>query len=299
MPSRSRLIGHNLAVMTTRGKNRTSLRHGCTALVVGLTAILMVGCGDDDDETTTASTTTTATETASGGSESSESELEGTVWLLTADAPLGAALESIGVTAEFADGDLTGQSGCNRYRTTYELDGSSLTIGPDIAGTLIACPPAETAVETAYLERLPRVAAYEVDGDTLLLSDADGEALLSYRMMDGAESIQGAWTVTSYYAGTAVVSVLGGATLTAEFAEGTVSGNTGCNTFTGPYEIDGTSIDIGTLAVTLSACETEELQTQEANYLAALELAATFQVVGNRLDLFRDDGAYAVSYQSG
>jgi heat shock protein HslJ len=270
------------------GRRLFTLGLACTML------LLVAGCGDDDDEATTATTRAAAAE-----SEASGPQLEGTVWLLSADAPLGVALESIGVTAEFTDGDLTGHSGCNRYATSYEVDGSSLTISPDIAGTLIACPPPETAVETAYLGRLPRVASYEIDGDELLLSDEADEVLLRYRVMEGAESIQGAWTVTSYYAGTAVTSPVGGATLTADFGDGTVSGNTGCNTFTGPYEIDGNGITIGPLASTLTACPTEELSTQEANYLAALELATSFQVVGNRLDLFREDRTYAASFESG
>lgn len=50
----------------------------------------------------------------------------------------------------------------------------------------------------------------------------------------GARAIQGQWTVTTYYASNAVTSGVGGVTMTAEFEDGTVSGNTGCNTFNGP-----------------------------------------------------------------
>jgi hypothetical protein len=46
----------------------------------------------------------------------------------------------------------------------------------------------------------------------------------------------------------------------------------------------------------LIGCPTEELTTQEHRYLEALQLATTFTVTGNRLDLFRPGGGYAVTY---
>ena len=76
--------------------------------------------------------------------------------MLSADAPLGVALEAVAVTAQFDDGRLSGHSGCNSYTASYEVDGDSLTIGPDIAGTNMACPPAQNAIERAYLARFPR-----------------------------------------------------------------------------------------------------------------------------------------------
>jgi heat shock protein HslJ len=262
--------------------------HHRSRVAAALAAVMLLAvaaCGDDDD---------TVSSVGSGNGTS----LEGTAWVLAADAPLGVALEAIAVTAQFEDGRLSGNSGCNSYGTTYEVDGDSLTIGSEIESTQMACPPAQMAVERAYLARLPKVAGFTIDGDKLALTDDQGETILRYEASEGAEAIQGEWTVTSYYAGTAVTSVLGGVTLTAKFEDGTVSGNTGCNSFNGPYEIDGQDITIGPLASTLAACPTEELTTQETNYLNALQLAKTFEVAGSRLDLFREGNTYAVSYTS-
>ncbi len=50
------------------------------------------------------------------------------------------------VTAEFdEEGRLAGVDGCNNYSTTYELEGESITIAPEIATTMMFCeePPAE------------------------------------------------------------------------------------------------------------------------------------------------------------
>jgi heat shock protein HslJ len=221
-------------------------------------------------------------------------------WLLSADAPLGVALEAVGgVTARFDDGTLSGRSGCNQYTTTYEVDGDSLTIGPDIASTQMACGPAQTAVETAFLARLPNATGFAVDDETLTMTDDSGDTILTFAAMNGSEAIQGTWTVTSYYSGDAITSVLGGVTMTAEFGADSVNGNTGCNVFGGPYEVDGENITIGPLSSTLAACPTEELQQQEANFLAALQLAKTFVVAADRLDLLREGDTYAVSFESG
>jgi heat shock protein HslJ len=258
--------------------------------LAGVSAVLLLaaGCGDDDTVDSVDS------EDASG------TALEGTPWVLSADAPLGVALEAVAVTAQFDDGRLSGHSGCNSYTASYEVDGDSLTIGPDIAGTNMACPPAQSAIERAYLARLPKVTGYEIDGDTLTMKDDEGETILRFEATDSAQAIQGEWTVTSYYdGGTAITSVLGGVTMTAEFSDGTVSGSTGCNSYNSPYEVDGQDITIGPFASTLAACGSPELDTQQNNFLAALELARTFEVAGDRLDLFREDGGYAVSFTSG
>jgi heat shock protein HslJ len=256
---------------------------------VAVVLLLAAACGDDDD---------TVSSVASDGA-SRGTPLEGTTWVLSADAPLGVALEAIAVTAQFQDGRLSGHSGCNRYTASYALNGDSLSIGPDIGGTSMACPPAQMAVEQAYLGRLPQATGFAIDGNTLTLTDDQDKTILRYEATEGSEAIQGDWEVTSYYAGNAITSVVGGVTMTAKFEDGTVSGNTGCNSFNGPYEIDAQNITIGPLASTLAACPTPELSTQETNYLDALQLAQTFQVTGDQLDLFREGGTYAVSFVSG
>lgn len=254
-------------------------------LAMAGTATLALGaCGSD--------TVSTSADTSASGT-----PLEGTTWVLAEGTDLGVPLGDVVVSAQFDGGKVSGQSGCNTYNGPYTLDGDNLTIGPNLASTQMACGEAETAVEQAYLERLPKVASYSIDGESLTLADGDGEALLEYEASVGADAIVGSWTVLSYYSGNAITSVLAGATLTAEFTESEISGNAGCNSYSGPYEVDGDAITIGPLASTRMACESDELTKQEADYLAALDLARSFAVVGDRLDLFRDGGTIAATYE--
>jgi heat shock protein HslJ len=248
-----------------------------TAVVAFVAA---AGCGDDD----------------SGGG--STTGLEGTTWVLSPTADIGADLGDITVTARFDSGTVSGTSGCNTYTAGYEVDGSSLTIGP-AASTRKACGPAATAVEDAYLGKLSDVASFEVDGDTLTLSDDSGDDLLVFDAVAGEDAIQGDWEAVQYYTGDAVQSVVTGSTLTATFDNGTISGSTGCNRFSGGYAIEGETITIGPLASTLAACENDELNQQEAAYLAALEAATSFSVAGSDLELLREDGGIAVTFTKG
>ena len=137
--------------------------------------------------------------------------------------------------------------------------------------------------------------SYAISGDRLTLRDDDGGALLVYEA-SGATELEGAWVVTSYYTGNAVQSVLGDTELTAEFTDGQVSGNAGCNSFGGAVETSGDDITIGPLQQTLRLCADPEVQQQEDHYLAALDLASTFLVTGDRLDLYRPDGGIAATF---
>jgi heat shock protein HslJ len=58
--------------------------------------------------------------------------------------------------------------------------------------------------------------------------------------------------------------------------------------------IDGSDITIGPLASTLRACADESEAALEGHFTQALETARTFEIVGDRLSLFREDGGYAV-----
>jgi heat shock protein HslJ len=277
-----------------------------TSLLVGLAgtaSLLAVACGDDDDDAEPAATSAPPTTSAPAPSTSPTStpaegaSLEGTTWTLSGDAPLEAPLDDIVVTAVFDAGTLTGHSGCNTYTTPYQTSGDSLTIAPEIAVTAMACPEPQMAVEDEYLERLPRAATYTIDGSTLTLADDDGGSLLVYGTVAGGDAILGAWNVTGYYTEDAITSVVGDVTLTAEFTADRVSGNSGCNQFNGSYTVDGQNITIGPLASTRAACPDDELQQQETDFLAALELAETFQVAGTRLELLRSAGTIAVTFE--
>lgn len=84
------------------------------------------------------------------------------------------------VTAVFgADGNLSGNGGCNNYNGSYTTDGDNITIGP-VATTRMACEQAVMDQETAYLNALAKAATYTLGKDSLEVRDADGALLVNY-----------------------------------------------------------------------------------------------------------------------
>jgi heat shock protein HslJ len=267
------------------------------AALAGAAALAVSACGSSNDVKASATTGGAATTGGSATTSGSSTTLEGPTWVLVKKTELGAELGNVVVSATFADGTVSGTSGCNTYNGPYKVDGDKLTIGPNLISTQMACGPAETAVEKVVLARLPKVASYSIVGSTLTLADSGGEPLLVFEASVGADAILGSWNVLSYYTGDAIVSVVSGSTVTAEFKDGQITGNSGCNNYMGPYKVDGDAITIGPLASTRKACSSDELSKQEASYLAALEVAKTFAVTGNRLDLFREGGTFAATME--
>ena len=134
-----------------------------------------------------------------------------------------------------------------------------------------------------------------------LATDVDGQEWPTpsrrTRPSDGARDLAGEWIVTGYYTGDAIQSVITSTTLTARFEEGVVSGDAGCNLFNGPFEVTGEQITIGPLASTLAACVDPAVRHRSRNTLPRSQLATTFQVTGDRLDLFRPGGTIAATFE--
>ena len=79
-------------------------------------------------------------------------------------------------------------------------------------------------------------------------------------------------------------------------ADGKVSGNGGCNRFSGSATIDGDKISFGDLASTMMAC-TEAAMDQEMKLHAALAAARTFRIDAGQKKLFLSDAAGKVVAQ--
>jgi heat shock protein HslJ len=220
------------------------------------------------------------------------SQLESTPWVLTSGRDLTLP-EGVAPSATFANGRVSGSTGCNEYSGPYKVDGDSLEIG-DIASTLIACPPPPDAIEKAYIEALGLVASWAIDDEQLVLSGGDGNELLRYEVA----SLVGEWTVTGVLSGDAFASPITGTELTATLAEnGALTGSAGCNNYTTSYTVDGDTIDIDPAAATRKFCaEPKGVMDQEAAHLAALDHAAQYELVGKTAALLSAGGQRLVTY---
>lgn len=82
------------------------------------------------------------------------------------------------MTLAYMDGRLAGTSGCNRYTAAAKAGATpgDLTVGP-AAGTRMACPELQSAVETRFLKQL---------GGAKKFSFLLGRLALSYEKDGGA-----------------------------------------------------------------------------------------------------------------
>jgi heat shock protein HslJ len=228
------------------------------------------------------------------GASQSQPSLEGETWRLTSLtglSPDALAANSTPVTSRFESGRVTGFSGCNRFTGSYTTQEGRIAIG-QLAGTMMACAPPAMAIEKAFKDAFSGTLRYAVTDGKLSLTADSGTALafaVDAGRLDGVT-----WGVTGFNNGRAgVVSPVAGSRVTLTFADGTVSGSSGCNTFRAGYTTEGSRITIKPAITTRKACEAE-LMEQERQFLAALESTVTFSVEGGTLDMHRKDGERTV-----
>ena len=106
--------------------------------------------------------------------------LDGTAWRLTSWAEPDPIPASATITAEFADDRIAGSAGVNRYNAAVSSSSDgSLTIDRPVS-TRMAGPEDAMAAESAYLKRLQAATSYQVEGDALVINDADGQSSLTF-----------------------------------------------------------------------------------------------------------------------
>ena len=242
----------------------------------------------------------TPVDTAAGAADDeAAAQVEEIVWDVTsfvnADGEMVEPIPGAEPTLRMEDGQIGGSGSCNNYFGSYTLDGDRLTI-EQVGATMMACPEPLMNQETAFLAALGSVASYSLDGDTLTLLDSDGNPVVVLAPQQQLPLVGINWQVTGYNNGTGgFTSVLADTELTALFDDANVSGSAGCNNYSAGYETNGHTISIGLAITTMKMCP-EEIMTQESAFLAALAMAATYDIQADTLTLFAEDGARAVEF---
>ena len=225
-------------------------------------------------------------------------QLEGVTWQLSTYVTDDARVPvpgDVAATATFASGQVSGTNGCNSYSGPYQASGSSLSVGP-LMSTLMGCGPVQSAIESAFMGAFQDAASYTATGTQLTIYDASGAQTLVFTPQAALTLVGTPWNVVNYNNGKeATVSLVADSTITLQFAaEGTVSGNAGCNQYNGSFTTDGDTVTVGPLATTRMACLSEELNTQETQYLTALQDSATYDITNGTLTIRDAAGASQV-----
>lgn len=83
--------------------------------------------------------------------------------------------------------------------------------------------------------------------------------------------------------------VMASAEATISLQDGEAGGNAGCNNYFAPYVLDGDQLSFGQAGSTMMACE-DNVMAQEQAFLADLTTVASYQIVGDQLQLFNAEG---------
>ena len=106
------------------------------------------------------------------------------------------------------------------------------------------------------------------------------------------------WQLTSFDSAGTSTTVPAGVTADARFTGGAVAGSSGCNSYTGPATVTGSTIKIGPLASTQMACSGAGGDVERV-YLANLAKAASFTATADALTLYDGGGAAILVYAAG
>ena len=108
----------------------------------------------------------------------------------------------------------------------------------------------------------------------------------------GSRALAGTWSLS----GVQGIPTPSGGTFVITFtSDGKVSGQSGCNTYSGSYTVNGQAIVFGPLAATKKACAAP-LMTVETAYLTALQLVNAWQINDGTLTLSGPGGRPILTY---
>jgi heat shock protein HslJ len=222
----------------------------------------------------------------------SAGSLDGTRWQL-ASFDGGAASTGLvagsQITAEFADGKVGGTAGCNSYGGSYTVSGPNISIG-ELNQTLIGCDTPLADQEAKYTAALLAATTYQINGDTLAIEHPGGTLRFEKLQPTPDQALEGiTWHLTTFVTGEVASSLFADTRITAQFAGGNLSGEAGCNSYSGGYTVTGNGITVSELGATKMACAAD-VMAQEQAFLKALGAATTFQIAGDTLTIDHPGG---------
>lgn len=207
---------------------------------------------------------------------------------INGEAPLDGTVPTI----SFEEDAVNGTTGCNSYFGSYTLDGTNLSVS-QLGQTEMFCD-GRMEQEQAYLQMLMSAVSLTLENETLTIHTDQGD--LVYQPAEH-QALEGtAWVLSGIATGDAIVNTWVDEQITAQFLDGNMGGSSGCNSYGADYEISGSAITLGEVVGTLMACEDEEVMAREAEFLAALQNIATYEIVRNNLTLFDADGNVILTF---
>ncbi|NJN54122.1 MAG: META domain-containing protein [Anaerolineae bacterium] len=206
-------------------------------------------------------------------------------WVSTTDAEVGEVFvnDPTRYVIRFnADGSAQIQADCNTVLASYTTDGSSISIIPG-PSTMMACP--EDSQATEFLAQLSNAAIYFIQNDNLFFDQPFDSGTMRFVPQGTpppapdaptAEADGRTFYLQSFGPADAPQPILEGTEITAHFANDTISGNAGCNNYSGTIVPVDDFFQVTGILTTFMLCE-EAIMQQEQAYLAGLGAITGYQ----------------------
>jgi len=198
------------------------------------------------------------------------------------------------IRIEFSDDNISFHAGCNAHAGSYRAEDGKIDVSwPGLATTMMACIPHLDAQDAWIREFLLSKPAYQIDGNNLTLKNDSATLTFVDRVVaDPDRQLVGPkWTIDALITGDAVSSI-GEVKPSILFgSDGSVAVETGCNMGRGKYEVSGSQLTFGALALTRRACISEQLGNTEKHIQKVVgDGTATYRIEAARLTVQRPDG---------
>lgn len=225
------------------------------------------------------------------GSEAGKiSPLAGTGWAFTGfgspENPTRPIPESK-ITAVFTPTTIQGSSGCNQYSSPYTINGRSIQFA-EMAATAMDCPSPLLDQEAQFLEALRQATRFTLSENELVIETA--VTPLIFHPQEPIPLTGTTWQLTGIAQDGVIISTWVDERITAVFTNGKLSGNAGCNRYTGTYTLAGEMLSIHEIANEALFCD-EERNRRETQFLTALSAINSYTTGENNLTLLDDNNA--------
>ena len=197
------------------------------------------------------------------------------------------------ITLAFEPERLWGRAGCNVYGRPYTHQPDGEFIQGGVGATEVSClwPEGALEQEREYISSLGKVNRYQVEGDSLLLTNEQEGISLEYQRLprfdvDPAELMGKTWQLVS---ATGLEDV-DPAAFTLQFDGNSFHGTTICRDYTGMYQASGDSFASLSMSMTTEVTCPEEELIAEHVYTGLLSIVWQYNVSETQLELYTDSG---------
>jgi heat shock protein HslJ len=187
--------------------------------------------------------------------------------------------------------EVGGFLGCNYFGGRFQQDGDQLALNDITTTSLNECQDAAVSLqEGEVLAALKTAESYFISDDVLIIQAGERELRFQAEPPPPITPLTGSvWLLE-----TAVQRSGDQATghtvpewlpVTAAFADGQISGHDGCNSYGGPYQVEGEQFSVGEIARTAAGCDDETILLFSELLLTGLTTAESYALDGDRLTI--------------